>query len=308
MPMVYSTFERIKEAPVKIWKNNMALTPGLPRIVEFSIDNQLITIRAFDNNEAEQSLGKKIVNIIASGPSIADLTFTELRHAPTIFVNGSISLTEQYYFTDIVGYVISDANFINHNPEILRKHYSGQPLYATLAVFEALAATQPDIIRTYYDAMRVLYPVDRPWGVKANQFLFRKLTFKRTILNKNKALAYFSTDPNFVIDGSHKPMAIGVSLNITCGFVEAGTVAYVATQLAFSRHASIINLYGIDLLNSHQPRFYESDHNSMPSKLAQVMTDRIVPSFNLLIHVYKQHGVAVINHSPISKALFNGLD
>ena len=117
-------------------------------------------------------------------------------------------------------------------------------------------------------------------------------------------MAYFSTDPNFVIDGSHKPMAIGVSLNITCGFVEAGTVAYVATQLAFSRHASVINLYGIDLLNSHQPRFYENDDNSAPSKLAQTMTDRIVPSFNLLVNVYKQHGVVVINHSPISKALF----
>ncbi|MFT5097744.1 MAG: hypothetical protein ACI9JO_001777 [Psychrobacter okhotskensis] len=34
MPMVYSTFERIKEASLKIWKNHMALTPGLPRVVE----------------------------------------------------------------------------------------------------------------------------------------------------------------------------------------------------------------------------------------------------------------------------------
>lgn len=285
----------------------MELTLGLPRIVEFNIDNQLITIRAFDNNEAKQSLGKKIVNIIASGPSIADLTFTELRYLPTIFVNGSISLIEQYCFPNIAGYVISDANFINHNPEILRKYYSGQPLYATLAVFEALAATQPDIMRTYHHAMRVLYPVDRPWGVKSNKLSFNKLIFKKKRLNKKMPLSYFINHPNFVIDSSQSATEIGVSLNVTHGFVEAGTVAYVATQLAFSRHAATIHLYGIDLLNSDQPRFYENNHNRVPTTLNKVMNERIVPSFNLLGRTYKTHGVDVINHSPVSKSLFDDL-
>jgi Kdo-III transferase WaaZ len=279
----------------------------LPATAGFNINNELIVINAFNANESEQSLLGQDVNIIASGPSIQQLPLSKLLDAPTIFVNGSLSLTEHHRFTHIVGYVISDARFINHQPEILRQHYAGQPLYATLAVFEAMATTHPDIMRTYHHAMRVLYPVDRPWGVKSNKLLFSKLIFKKKRLNKKMPLSYFINHPNFIIDGSHRSAEIGVSLNITHGFVEAGTVAYVATQLAFSRHAATIHLYGIDLLNSEQPRFYENDSNSAPSTLSKVMSERIVPSFNLLGRTYKAHGVAVINHSPVSQALFDDL-
>ena len=283
----------------------MALYLRLPATAGFNIDNELIIINAFNANEPAQSLHGKDVNIIASGPSIQQLPLTELLDTPTIFVNGSISLIGQHQFTDIVGYVISDARFINHQPEILRQYYTGQPLYATLAVFEAMATTHPDIMRTYHHAMRVLYPVDRPWGVKSNKLSFNKLIFKKKLLNKKMPLSYFINNPNFIIDSDHKAADIGVSLNITHGFVEAGTVAYVAAQLAFSRQAASIHLYGIDLLNSKQPRFYENKNNGAPSMLSKVMHERIVPSFNLLGRIYQSHGVPVINHSPISKSLFD---
>lgn len=282
----------------------MALNPALPPTADFIINDQLITIKAFDASEAQQNLQGQAVNIIASGPSIADLAFTTLQDTPTIFVNGSISLIAQHNFTTVVGYVISDARFINHQPEILQQYYKGQPLYATLAVFEAMAVTHPEILRNYHDAMRILYPVDRPWGVKSNQSLLSKLSFKNKWLQRKKALSSFIDNEHFMIDASHKPAAIGVSLDITHGFVEAGTVAYVAAQLAFSRQAGAIHLYGIDLLNSSQPRFYESAHNSAPSKLDKAVHERIAPSFNLLAKVYKSHGVSVINHSPISQSLF----
>ncbi|MEN6670636.1 hypothetical protein AAJP47_09690 [Psychrobacter sp. B38] len=285
----------------------MALYLRLPTTAGFNIDNEIIIIKAFNANEPEQSLYGKDVNIIASGPSIQQLSLPDLLQTPTIFVNGSFSLTEHHDFTDIAGYVISDARFINHQPEILRQHYTGQPLYATLAVFEAMATTHPDIMRTYHQVMRVLYPVDRPWGVKSNKLSFNKLLFKKKRLNKKMPLSYFINHPNFIIDGSHSSAEIGVSLNITHGFVEAGTVAYVATQLAFSRHAATIHLYGIDLLNSDQPRFYEDDSNRAPSMLNKVTNERIVPSFNLLGKTYKAHGVSVINHSPVSKTLFDFL-
>ena len=283
----------------------MALYLRLPATARFNIDNEIIIINAFNANEPEQSLHGKDVNIIASGPSIQQLPLAELLDTPTIFVNGSISLIGQHQFTDIVGYVISDARFINHQPEILRQYYTGQPLYATLAVFEAMATTHPDIMQTYHHAMRVLYPVDRPWGVKSNKLSFNKLIFKKKLLNKKMPLSYFINNPNFIIDSDHKAADIGVSLNITHGFVEAGTVAYVAAQLAFSRQAASIHLYGIDLLNNKQPRFYENKNNSAPSMLSKVMNERIVPSFNLLGRIYQSHGVPVVNHSPISKSLFD---
>lgn len=282
----------------------MAPYLSLPNTADFNIGNQRITLQAFNTNDAKQHLNQQPVNIIASGPSVSELCFSKLLATPTIFVNGSISLTAVHDFQNIVGYVISDANFIRHQPEILRDHYTGQPLYATLAVFEAMAKSHPDLMHTYHKSMRILYPVDRPWGVKANKLVFDKLVFRKKTLNKSKPLSYFATHPSFVIADSQAYSNIGVSLDISDGFVEAGTVAYVATQLAFSRYASSIHLYGIDLLNSRQPRFYEESHNSAPTKLDTVLKDLIVPSFNLLSKAYKAHGVMVINHSPISKTLF----
>lgn len=285
----------------------MALNFALPSAIDFDIDYETVTIRAFDAKEEKQNLAQQPVNIIASGPSITAQTISKLQDTPTIFVNGSISLTGQYDFKRVVGYVISDARFIYHRPDMLQKYYTGQPLYATLAVFEAIAATQPELLRRYQDAMRVLYLVDRPWGVKSNKASHSKLSFEYQWLNKEKSLLYFADNANFVITDKYPSTPIGVSLDVTYGFVEAGTVAYVATQLAFARRAGAIHLYGIDLVNSSQPRFYEDSNDSAPSKLAEATKERIVPSFNLLGKVYKKHDVPVINHSPISKNLFDTL-
>ena len=279
----------------------------LPPSASFDIDHQSITIAGFDANQSGQNLNQQAVNIIASGPSIAHLAFLELVDTAVIFVNGSISLLAEHSFENVVGWVISDARFISHQPEVFSKYYNGQPLYATLAVFEAIAASHPYIIRHYSGSMRILYPVDRPWSVKANKLGFNILSFKQKLLNKKKPLSHFADDPNFVIDNEHKPAPIGVSLDITQGFVEAGTVVYVAAQLAFSRNAGAIHLYGVDLINSHLPRFYENTENSAPSKLDKAVSERIIPSLNLLGRVYRQHGVPVINHSPVSQDLFDDL-
>lgn len=281
---------------------------ALPCFVEFMIAGQLIQIHAFDSASDGESLNHTPVNIIASGPSITEISFSSKQLAvPTIFVNGSISLQNQHDFCNIAGYVISDARFIGHQQDILTQCYSGQPLYATAAVFDSIAALYPQVMLKYHGAMRLLFPVDRPWVVKTNQPLFQRLNLKSAWLNRKKPLASFANDPNFVIDAEHKPAPIGVSLDITYGFVEAGTVAFVAAQLAFSKKAGAIHLFGIDLLNSAQPRFYENAKNQAPSKLDKAIFERIVPSFDLLAEVYQQHGVAVINHSPISKGLFTAL-
>ena len=280
----------------------------LPPSATFNIDNQSVSISAFDAREAEQNLHQQAVNIIASGPSITDLSFADLVDTATIFVNGSISLMAQYNFTNVVGYVVSDARFVKHQPDILNKYYTGQPLYATLTVFEALAITHPSMISKYHNAMRIIYPADRPWSVQTNKSWLGRLLSKPVSHNKKIPLALLANQPNFVIDTQHQPAPIGLSLDMTYGFIEAGTVAYVAAQLAYSRHASAIHLYGIDLLNNNQPRFYESKGDSAPCKLDKAITDRIVPSFNLLGKIYKENNVPVVNHSPVSQGLFSALD
>ena len=156
--------------------------------------------------------------------------------------------------------------------------------------------------------MRIIYPADRPWAVKTNKSWFSKLLSKSLSHNRKISLSMLANQPNFVINTQHQPAPIGLSLDVTHGFIEAGTVAYVAAQLAFSRHASEIHLYGIDLLNNDQPRFYENKDNSAPCKLDKAITDRIVPSFNLLGKIYKENNVPVVNHSPVSQDLFNELN
>ena len=260
-------------------------------IVDSEFDNTYLTLPP-----------QKSVNILASGSSIHSANLNKISQQPCIFVNGSIELMEAYDFQQPVAYVITDPRFIRHNLAILQNRYRGQcPLYITQAVLEKLADTDPHLIEQYAQHLRLIYSVERPIRQPSKHFLakfFRK--------NNKRLLMDFANHPQFVIEG-HGDTTIGVSLDISHGFVEAGTVAFVATQLAYRLGFSEIHLYGIDLINAHEPRFYENVQNSAPSKLAPAIYNRIVPSFDLLASVYQQQGVMVYNHSPVSKDLFKNL-
>lgn len=260
-------------------------------IVDSEFDNTYLTLPP-----------QKSVNILASGSSIHSANLNKISQQPCIFVNGSIELMETYDFQQPVAYVITDPRFIRHNLAILQNRYRGQcPLYITQAVLEKLADTDPHLIEQYAQHLRLIYSVERPIRQPSKHFLakfFRK--------NNKRLLMDFANHPQFVIE-RHGDTTIGVSLDIRHGFVEAGTVAFVATQLAYRLGFSEIHLYGIDLINAHEPRFYENVQNSAPSKLAPAIYNRIVPSFDLLASVYQQQGVMVYNHSPVSKDLFKNL-
>ncbi len=139
--------------------------------------------------------------------------------------------------------------------------------------------------------MRVIFAIDKPIvsNPKPKNFL-RKLQQK---INKS-SLTDFRDDPTVVIDATQKTDPIGVSLDMTQGFVEAGTVAYVTAQLAYAKLAKqdntpqFIHLYGVDLLNTDQPRFYESRNAQAPCKLDKAVENRIVPSFRLMQEVYDE--------------------
>ena len=260
-------------------------------IVDSEFDNTYLTLPP-----------QKSVNILASGSSIYSANLNKISQQPCIFVNGSIELMETYDFQQPVAYVITDPRFIRHNLAILQNRYHGQcPLYITQAVLEKLADTDRNLIKKYVQHLRLIYSVERPIRQPSKHFLakfFRK--------NNKRLLMDFANHPQFVIE-RHGDTTIGVSLDIRHGFVEAGTVAFVATQLAYCLGFSEIHLHGIDLINAHEPRFYENVQNSAPSKLAPAIYNRIVPSFDLLASVYQQQGVMVYNHSPVSKDLFKNL-
>lgn len=265
-------------------------------------------IKVFDIQNISNCCEGLPVNIFASGPSMASLDFdNNLLSFPSIFVNGSLSLIDKHDFTNIAAYVISDERFIKHNAELLEQFYSGQPLYITKPVVDAIATSLPDIIEKYHDSINLIYAVDRPLSTDNKSNFLKSLPLLNKVVKKKLSLDEFKEHQDFVIDSTSYPKPIGVSLNIENGFVEAGTVAFVAAQLAYTLGAKKINLYGIDLINSSQPRFYESKDDAAPCKLDKAITDRIVPSFDLMGKVYNQHGVKVTNKSPVSKGLFRNI-
>ena len=268
-------------------------------------------IKTFSTQYTNLPLKNASVNILASGPSIVDVHFDHsLLAAPSIFVNGSLSLIDQHNFSHVAAYVISDERFVGHNSDVLDTFYCGQPLYITISVLQAMIDKLPHLIEKYHQEIQLIFAADRPIAINevnsSFQTLISKLTRKPFVKRRTPKLplSHFESQDNFVLDLTHHPEPIGVSLDISDGFVESGTVAYVAVQLAYTLGASTINMYGIDLLNANQPRFYENKDNKAPCKLEKAVYERIVPSFNLLGEVYNKYDVKVINHSPISKNLF----
>ena len=279
-----------------------------PKYVEIKAFNNSYSIVRFTQKKDLVSYKNLSVNIIASGPSISNMNYDkDFLDSPTIFVNGSIRLLENFNFAKIIGYVISDDRFIKHNAKIIENIYSGQPLFITKPVLHALADSLPELIEKYHDSINIIYPVDRPLLVNNKSIFLKSLPILNKVAKKKLSLDKFKDHLDFVIDSTSYPKPIGVSLNIENGFVEAGTVAFVAAQLAYTLGAKHINLYGIDLINSSQPRFYESKDDAAPCKLDKAITDRIVPSFDLMGKVYNQHGVKVTNKSPVSKGLFRNI-
>lgn len=244
------------------------------------------------------------IAVIASGPSINQVDFTTLINQPCLFVNGSISLLEKHHFNHIRGYVISDARFIEHNHTLFQKYFHGQPLYITQSVLHTIAKICPEVIQQYQQKIRIIESAIDQFKRLHNS----KTNWLTKILSPNKR-QILAQLPDIALDNNHHQQIIGVSLNIYTGFIEAGTVAFIAAQLAFSMGAHRIHLYGVDLLNANtQPRFYENTQNKAPIMLDKAIKNRIIPSFNWMAHIYQQHQVQLINHSPVSGALFPQLN
>ena len=219
-----------------------------------------------------QLFANKTINVLASGPSIKNMDLSVICVQPCIFVNGAIRFHEQNIQFQNCMWVVSDSRFVFHQRDLWR-HISGMTCFFTFAVIQAIMLINLDFFER--NTVVLLKDVRTSVGVETHE-----------------AVVYRDDLPT-----------IGVSLDISQGFVEAGTVTFIATQLAYYLGAQNIVIYGMDVLNASEPRFYEQADNKSPSKLL-AGKERIVNSFDWLTHVYAQHGVTVYNASPISKYLF----
>lgn len=215
------------------------------------------------------------VFIIASGASAKKFPLNEFQKVPTIVVNGAISMflgtSIRPYF-----YVCTDSNFFVQQPELFRA---------------ALELSQNVVLREDY----ALHDIPQPNG---DLYILKKAA-------KAKWTNIFSLAPTNLIRRSKfqkgRSRSIGFSKDLSEGYFDARTVAYLALQLAYHLGFNKVFMVGVDLC-TEAGRFYETaDSYKSPCGLDEHLQTRIFPSFELMASKVVDAHFEVYNLSSTSK-------
>ena len=90
---------------------------------------------------------------------------------------------------------------------------------------------------------------------------------------------------------------LGFSQDIRCGIFDAGTVAYWALQIIAYLGFKQLFIAGLDMNNFHQPRFYETEQDRLPTFLADKVESLVIPAFRHAGAIMKKQQIAIKNLS-----------
>ncbi|MGC7841003.1 lipopolysaccharide biosynthesis protein [Pseudomonas wayambapalatensis] len=213
---------------------------------------------AFSSFEACRNTQKGPVVILASGASAKDFPLEDFASVPIIAMNGSISMLVG---TDVrpFFYICTDKDFCNQQPELFAMALHCSPRLALWPEQFDLFDLPEDTER--YPLLKALDPTFSEWlGLGDGRYA------------RNRTL------------WSKRARSIGFSRNLSYGFFDARTVAFVALQLAYHLGFDDVLLVGVDLDQS-AGRFYEtSGGKRSPCGLDQHWDSRILPSLSLMAH------------------------
>lgn len=215
------------------------------------------------------------VIILASGPSARDFPLEEFVSVPIITMNGAIS---RLLHTDIqpLFYVCTDRGFPRQQPELYE---------AGLARARHLALWPDEIARLEPSRRALAYPLRRA-----------PVTCWRHLIGRERHQAMRSR--NLL---SKRCRSIGFSRDMSYGFFDARTVAYVCVQLAYHLGFETVFLVGVDLDGTAR-RFYDGETmKRSPCGLNDHFQTRIVPSFEVLQRAFRRAGRQVLNLSAHSR-------
>lgn len=205
---------------------------------------------------SSQNIAKGPVFIVASGASAKDFPLERFADVPMITMNGAISMFKDTGIRPFF-YVCSDIGFPRQQPD----------LYAQALLLSHRLAIRPDEV----DSL--------PQATCAEIFPLRKAS--RTTLFQ----AVFNAQPQMVRKRTfwkNSTRTIGFSKDLSYGFFDARTVAYVALQIAYHLGFNKVFLVGVDL-NQNAGRFYENGGRAIsPCGLDGHYERRILPSFELM--------------------------
>ena len=103
---------------------------------------------------------------------------------------------------------------------------------------------------------------------------------------------------------------LGFSQDIRCGIFDAGTVAYWALQIIAYLGFKQLFIAGLDMNNFHQPRFYETEQDRLPTFLADKVESLVIPAFRHAGAIMKssRSRLKPLLHSAIGSDIFEKVD
>lgn len=236
------------------------------------VDSRLSHAREFDECRNTES---GAVFIIASGISAREFPIQAFAHVPMITMNGAISL---FKGTDIKPYfyICTDMSFPSQQPEFFNH---------AMQISQRVALWAEYARRTNARPKGQLYTLKRAPKQTWLDYLFRS---NKNLVQSQSLLG-------------HRAKSIGFSKNLSEGFYDARTVAYLALQLAHHLGFDKVILVGVDLDQSIG-RFYEKPDSVLsPCGLDQHFHTRILPSLKLMKKKVMGERFAVYNLSQNSR-------
>lgn len=250
-----------------------AETGHINRLVYKGITVPLVDLTALEKRYQGDVL------LTATGPSIKQTDFCALPDTlPVMGVNGSYFLQGQLQFRL---YIVVDMEFFDRKPEMITAIISN-----------------PDILLfTTLHGVAKIYDRHIREQIKCRIALIEDACYKiyqGKITDEEKWQVYQKSH-TVIFDDCNKQVCF--STDIRKGIFDAGTVIYWALQVLLFLGFNRIIVGGLDMTNFHQPRFYENEHNKLPSYLENKVENIVFPAFSLASRVCEQRSVYVFNLS-----------
>jgi Kdo-III transferase WaaZ len=231
-----------------------------------------------------KAASSSIIHVVGSGPSVADNDMSRVEPGTCILLNGAISLIASPV-VEPLAVAIEDERFVWRHFELMReKIRPGMICLLSVGVSRAICECDPAWLR---DKKVILIDnIRKPYRVT-----------RRTI-QQVRALGV-----PIVESGQQAAL----SLDPDAGVFQGGSVAVSALQFALYCEPAQIGLFGIDISNANQPRFYEINNDVAYSGISSAEA-RILSFFTLIGDVAAERNVQLLNFSSVSALLKCGLD
>lgn len=230
--------------------------------------------------------------LAATGPSVKSLHLEKFPAMPAMGVNGAYFLHDR---VDFKFYVIVDMGFIDQKPEIIRNIIDNQGL----TLFTTVQGVTKIIDKFSLAKIKCRFAVIEDAAFKIYQ----------PMIDNDALWSAYHDNQNVVFAADRKDIAF--NHDIRSGIFDAGTVVYWAFQILTFLGFKQLYIIGLDMNNFHQPRFYETAENKLPTNLEVKISHLVMPSFHHASQIMKTKKIAVKNlsvTSAISNEIFDKVD